>query len=1749
MPWFVNWDDYKTTFEQEAAKILGHPVQVLGSANASILPSPSLTFTDVRVGDPDGQPMMTVDRFDVTIELTPLLQGEIRVTSMRLERPDVRVVLDENGTAAWLQRSASAEAFNPDRIALANVTISQGAVEYSDARSGVSLGFGGITASIEARSLAGPWKIDGSYLDEGVAVPFSIGSGRLLEDGTIRVTAHASPRQWPVEVSADGIIANNETVGLSYSGTYIVTELVENTTGEAIETIGGGESSGWRSEGTFALTGDRLKIDQAVLSNGPPDRPSSVAGSLDLMFGSEASFNASLEARQLDLDRTLGGGPNQPVDISTAGENLVAWLRGLPIPSIPGRIAFNVPAIVVGGAVIQDVAFAAEPESNGWRVRNLNARLPGQATVSGEGLIRTDRNIGFTGTARLAVVQPTTFASWWRGRSGGSAGNQLAAFDIAGQVDAAPGRLSLDDVSASIGGASISGRFAWTASPAERRLGADLTADRIDFGQVEALAQLLAGRDLSGINAFADSYSLRLTSGVVRYNDIELRDVAVDAGYADDTLNVVQFAVGDLGGANFRVTSGRIDGLTISPKGHLDARLEVMTVDGLAAVVARFLPGTGLVEWLGRTADVTTPAYVDARIAAQTEEQGGLAVTLRGVAGATTFDASFASASSRPSGWRSSSADVSIDLQSPDSAALARQFGFTAVAVDDDPGAVIGLRATGIPDTGLTTEGRAEIAGLSVDLDGTATWNAGETPAFTGTFGLNSSDVALPLATAGLSVPGSRGRAVVASGRLAVANGVADLIWRDGRVGEYAVGGDVRVSRNGDRGLRADGALTADVVDLGWLASLGLGVSPFIEPASDSVWPSESFAPPGFGALSGKFSIAAGRLDAGAAIAISNAQMAVALQPQRIDVDLSSGDLAGGKAGGGFSIHNVEGNAALSGQVSLTAAALESFVWRRDERAVATGLLDISASFEATGRSTAGLIASMTGGGIVSVSEGELRYVDLAPAVQQIIRASDLGQEFTDDSLRLTLAEQIGANPLTVGEVGGAFTIAAGAARLRGMTLRGAGTDGTGNVVIDLNSKTLESDWTFAFDPGDDKVEGSDPRVGIVFRGPIAMPSRTIDALALGSYLNTRREARILEVIALEEASRAERARFDRLLAKLDQDKARAARLAQEAAERAERRRVLAIATAAAALQLHAQREIVTDERQAAALEEAASQAAAMRDAAREAAQAAAERSATENARAAELAERVPPLAAQDQAAATESARAAEALVAAEDFASTTAAAAGAARSAADRAESDALTAMSAESAAAEAARAAMQAKAEADSDLSSATAAFDEANTAAEQARAANISAQAALDAAGRTVSGALAASEDAAAALREAEAVHAERSAAAEAAGRVQSEAAQRALTASAERARAQTEANIAATAAEKAAADRDLAEAHLREMETQLSAAEAALAAAAGVVGDATRLASVMEADPLSDQQTVTSARGLVTAAKLRQAARQADVDRLRVEVANARAALDNSGQALAEAAAAVEAARSGIADAVARAEAAEAAAKEAMAANSAALNALSDAAARREAAAAEVQARDEGARAAGTAFDDAQGRAAAAAAALDEAESALVTATAIRDQATAIATAKAGEAEGESARAQAAAAARDAAVAAAMDATRKSQAAAAAAAEAGDRLIALRDAEATARAAAEAAHAALRDAEAEAQAAANAAAEAQAAAEDAARIAAERSREADRAAERLTAFSGEGDLGLAEMPADGALRPLNLLPAASGGPAAP
>uniref|UniRef100_UPI002898D5AB AsmA family protein n=1 Tax=Rhizobium sp. TaxID=391 RepID=UPI002898D5AB len=91
-PFVLDWSSFRVEFEQQASRMLGKKVSVHGEVDARILPFPSITLHDVRVGqDVDGKPLAQIASFSMDMELAPFLSGGARIFDMRIEDPTVRV--------------------------------------------------------------------------------------------------------------------------------------------------------------------------------------------------------------------------------------------------------------------------------------------------------------------------------------------------------------------------------------------------------------------------------------------------------------------------------------------------------------------------------------------------------------------------------------------------------------------------------------------------------------------------------------------------------------------------------------------------------------------------------------------------------------------------------------------------------------------------------------------------------------------------------------------------------------------------------------------------------------------------------------------------------------------------------------------------------------------------------------------------------------------------------------------------------------------------------------------------------------------------------------------------------------------------------------------------------------------------------------------------------------------------------------------------------------------------------------------------------------------------------------------------------------------------------------------------------------------------------------------------------------------------------------------------------------------------
>jgi len=1237
VPWFIDWNAYRSTFEREAEKILGQPVRVVGSADASLIPMPSLTFTDVRVGGTADDPMMRVARFQMHVELIPLLTGSFKVVDMTIERPQVAVTIDDSGSADWLRRTEASKALDPDAVSLQRVEITDGSISYLDSRSGRVVSLGNINASVDARSLLGPWKVDGSALVEKERTTFRIATGRRAEDGTIRVKVEANPASIPVALSAEGDFSLDAS-GILWNGGFSLAKVVVNEGGAP-------PAPGWRSAGQFELRPSLLRLPSFEVAAGPEDRQYSLAGSASVDLGNEMRFDAVVKSRQLDIDRAIGKGPNEPANIDQAASVLVRGLAGLPTPAIPGRIGFDIPGIIVGGAVVQNVRFDVSTSPDGWKIEEFGADMPGRTRLTGDGLVRTEPVPSFAGGVRLASDQPSIFASWWRGK-GGANQRPLQPFDMSGQLMLSPMSLDISNMSARLGGSNLRGGVHWQQdrSSGRRDLSLDVKADRFDYDQIGALTHIFAGRSPTEPGGIADAIAVKIAAGTFVADNTSLSNVSADGSYANGILNIRKLSIENLAGARIRA-EGRIEGLPAQPSGQALVGIDAEDLAGVTALARRLVPDWTLTQWLQRAGPALSPASLTFNVEAQADQRATNANgKIEGTAGGTSIDARIGF-SGTLADWRAGNVKLSARVENANAGVALAQFGYD-VGLVPKPGRLFLLAESpnggGTLATGVPIQATGEVAGLTAGFEGSVGFAESGMPVAHGRLDLSGENANPALDLLLGTLPGSvPPRALALTAALDVEGAAGRITFRDARLGDLHASGNLGLGPAAG-GWRLDGAVDVDAADLGYATRLALGLPDEPEDPTAGPWSKTSFSAPIIEGFAADLRVNADRLAIADGLVVANAALSARYSGGTAELSLEKADLAGGSVTGTLSIQNADGDATVSGQFSLKAAELGDLAWQRDSRSIADGRIDLSGTVQGSGRSMAGIVSGLSGSGSLKIGAGTARFVDPG-AFAQILRMADQDREIGEDELKKLFAGYLDAGTLAFRGVEGAFSVAAGVIRAQNLEVQTDGATMVGGATIDLNDATLNSQWTLAVEPGDGKVAGVTPQVGLVFRGPVDAPERVVDVTQLSAYLQIRASERRNEEYERLAGEIREKQKLDRMMRFFREDairraeaekkaaeaaaKAEAERQAAEAAAKAEADRKAAEAAAKADADRKAAEATAKAQAERKAAEAAASRAEAERLAAEaeqraKAAQAEADRMAAEAKRAAEAARR-----------------------------------------------------------------------------------------------------------------------------------------------------------------------------------------------------------------------------------------------------------------------------------------------------------------------------------------------------------------------------------------------------------------------------------------------------------------------------------------------------------------------------------------------
>nr|WP_280176270.1 AsmA family protein [Hoeflea halophila] len=1152
-PYFIDWSSYRTAFEAEASRIIRQPVKVRGDADARLVPFPSVSFSDVVVGD-EAQPSMTISRFSMDAELAPFLSGEVLIFDMRVEAPKAVVRVLEDGRLDWaLKRKPTPPG---DLVVLERVTISNADITIIDDQNDRTHRARDINALVSAKSLSGPWLVEAEGEIAGQRGGLSLSTGIAQDNGSIRMRLRIVPDEWPVllETEGEARIENNKPL---YDGLFTFTALSDTAPGAAADA-----KPLVVAKGDFAATNERLSIKEWRAEIGLSADPYIVTGQAAIDTGPDPDFLLLADGQQIDMDRLAGeeSAPEEAVAAVPLGERLAMVneiIDRLPPPPLPGRVSLNLPAIVAGDTTLREIKLEARPDGNAWQVDSFSANLPGRTTVEARGRLVSGSDASFDGRLTVASTQPSGLANWLVGEVDPVI-RRLGAAGFSADVSLSSALQRFEALEVAVGPAILRGRLErQTPEAGTPALSVELAGDRFDVDAVQALVLLAQGQGNSLQPLEEYNLATRITADIFTLGDYSLKGLDTSMFWRDRELTIERLKFADFGGASGEFT-GSLAGSFAAPRGQISGGFAAQSAAGLFALAEQLSGGHQLIRRLGANSAAFDDLSADLQLTL--DPDAGPSLSLSGVTGGSSFTATALGTGLTPGG--DGPRTMTLKADNPEAYQILEQLGLSVLPLEGEGPASLELGASGgANDDELGIELQLTAAGTRIRLEGNAAVPASEP--VTGRFDLEveSTDIEPLIIMSGHTIPqAGAGLPFSMSAKLALEETTAELSSIAGKAEDNAFSGELKFDRAASV-LSAEGNLLIDHADLDWLGELALG--PQLFSSDGAAWNDQPFLPPSPGQPEMQIALEAGRIDLGRGGVAQNLKADLSTATGLMALENAQADWFGGRLGGRLSLSNANGSVFLSARIEVEGAGLAALEKTLRGGSIFSGTAGASASIEGTGKSMRELIASLAGGGQLTATDLVIDGLDPAGFGRILGSADREGFEIETSAVagmvdRLMAGGEMKAETLQL-----PFTLTGGVMRFTNSGFTDQDAELSGDARVDLVGLRLEADWRLGFEPGVEAVAGGDPSVVFSFGGLLVDPTVSIDAAQMTNYLSMRAFERERRNVELLQAGVVEKQRLRREIALLKEraeqrEAAEAARIAAEeaarlAAEEAER--------------------------------------------------------------------------------------------------------------------------------------------------------------------------------------------------------------------------------------------------------------------------------------------------------------------------------------------------------------------------------------------------------------------------------------------------------------------------------------------------------------------------------------------------------------------------------------------------------------------
>ncbi|KAA0972602.1 hypothetical protein FPY71_05875 [Aureimonas fodinaquatilis] len=993
-PYFIDWTAYRTAFETESERILGHPVKVRGEASARLLPFPSLTFTDVTIGrEGAGEISVTLESFRMDAELAPYLSGEIRIFQMELGKPHLVLPYGAGSTSPQIPASLDGGA----NVVLENILVTDGSISLQNGTNGQRRELKSINASLSARTLRGPFAGGGTLVSGGEALQFQLSSG-VVETGG----------HWPFRLT---LTSNRLAASFAFDGS---TELGDGGTDfagnfEMLSPAAGMPLSDTlppvRATSKIAFASSEAQLTDVRVEVGKGERPYVLKGQGQILLGSIPHFDLALDGEQVDVDAIAGQTLDEGVVPTFANrvEALRSTLAAVPPVPIPGQVTLALPVVTIGDTVLRGISVVGSPSVEGWGVSDFRAELPGRTLVEAEGFISARERLSFRGDMLVASRHPAGLVSWLGGDAGSSL-SQMTRAGFSARVELAPERQLLDALEVDVGGQILSGRVEQILQAGGNALSADLSGEAVDLNSFNSFAKLFTGESVLS-NAY-NVLDIRFNAGPVALDGQSAQRLEVDLTKSHDILDLQTLVVENLGGANLEAR-GTIANLAAAPQPDLAFDITMDGPSDLGRVLQQFAPQWPVAQTVAAKLGAQTPLALTGTLSSS-EEPGLFEAAVSGQAAGTDISVN---ATIDPDA--SKRQRLAVSLGDANALELLQQFGFAGFDIGLPSPLQISLNLDGAPDQAQTAM-TVLAPDFSFSAQGPTRWNANGFVEGTLQTKLQTADLSPWLTAAGVAfVQGLDAVSADVSATLASSAEGWSISEASGQLGDVQISA-ADLTREAAMPVR--GSIAVSGLSLPWLATMVYGVEPTGNPWPDTALGTSLLSQlPEFA-----ISMTAGKLWIDAQTELSDVTAQIAGSTSSLQFGDVAGTYAGGQVAGAATFSNSSGFGTLEFDVTAQNIALP-------QDAAVTGLVSGQLAGRASGQTYQEMVGSITGGGEASIQNAGFTGFN-PPELVTLLGHAD-AQEFQSAAQGIdVLAATSTAAPRTLAQVSFPLKLALGTA-------------------------------------------------------------------------------------------------------------------------------------------------------------------------------------------------------------------------------------------------------------------------------------------------------------------------------------------------------------------------------------------------------------------------------------------------------------------------------------------------------------------------------------------------------------------------------------------------------------------------------------------------------------------------------------------------------------------------------------------------